>query len=248
MSLPAATREKIKDRFDKLITEGKGLLQDARTIPAEYDRSETTGRQYETRAQRTVIDWPRFVVWRTKAASLLTYVLPRKHVHAAHAAAIPSLEATKGYVEFILSMLAGVKDDLEAGFLGNLSVQIESDVAADYMSQAESLLSGASNGRHNHIPAAVLAGAVLEKTLRGLCERCEPPVPVLNGKGDPKTLGPLIEDLKKAELFSELKAKQLRAWADIRNQAAHGHFDAVSPGDVAQMVAGVSAFLADYMR
>jgi hypothetical protein len=46
----------------------------------------------------------------------------------------------------------------------------------------------------------------------------------LKPDGDPKTSNPLIDDLKKAGVFNELKARQLRAWADIHNKAAHGEF------------------------
>jgi hypothetical protein len=34
------------------------------------------------------------------------------------------------------------------------------------------------------------------------------------------TLNPLIDDLKKAGAFNELKAKQLRVWAAIRNKGS----------------------------
>jgi len=45
---------------------------------------------------------------------------------------------------------------------------------------------------------------------------------------------------------NELKAKQLRAWADIRNAAAHGEFDKFKRADVEGMIRGVSDFLATY--
>ena len=53
--------------------------------------------------------------------------------------------------------------------------------------------------------------------------------------------------LKKAGVFNELRAKQLRAWADVRNNAAHGEFDQFQRADVEQMIQGISNFLADYL-
>jgi hypothetical protein len=125
--------------------------------------------------------------------------------------------------------------------------QIEAAIAADYMGQAEQLLSEGQSGKFDHVPAAVLAGAVLEKALRTLCGQQLPSIPVVTSKGEPKTLNPLIDDLKKAGVFNELRAKQLRAWADIRNKAAHGEFDQFHKADVEQMIKGISNFLADYL-
>ena len=115
------------------------------------------------------------------------------------------------------------------------------------MGQAEGLLNEGQPGKFDHVPAAVLTGAVLEKALRKLCDDQQPPIPTVDAKGDPKTLNPLIDDLKKANVFNELKAKQLRAWADIRNKAAHGEFDQFKRTDVEQMMGGVKNFLADYL-
>jgi uncharacterized protein YutE (UPF0331/DUF86 family) len=87
----------------------------------------------------------------------------------------------------------------------------------------------------------------LEKTLRKLCLTHQPPIAITDSKGDAKTLNPLIDDLKKAGVFNELKAKQLRAWADIRNKAAHGESDQFQRRDVEQMVRGVNNFLTDHI-
>ena len=99
--------------------------------------------------------------------------------------------------------------------------------------------------------AAVLTGAVLEKSLRTLCDQQNPPIltfkTTTKGKSEPLTLNPLIDELKKAAVFNELKAKQLRFWADSRNAAAHGEFDKFSRSDVEQMIEGVKNFLATYM-
>lgn len=97
----------------------------------------------------------------------------------------------------------------------------------------------------DHIPAAVLVGATLEQALRTLCGRNG--ISVQKSNGEFKTLNPLIDDLKVAGIFNELKAKQLRSWADIRNAAAHGRFTDFSRNDVSSMISGVNQFLADYL-
>ena len=151
--------------------------------------------------------------------------------------------------EFLIAKVAklkAIKDDFEEGFLEDLSLQIEAEISADYMAQAEALLKEGKTGQYNYLPAAVLAGAVLEKYLRTLCGKQVPPIPTLKNSGE-LTLNPLVEELKKANVFNEVQAKQLRAWADIRNKAAHGKFDEFTRAEVELMIKGVHVFLATYM-
>jgi hypothetical protein len=98
----------------------------------------------------------------------------------------------------------------------------------------------------DHVPAAVLSGAVLEKALRTLCDQQNPPISTNKSNGERKTLDPLITDLRKDRVFNETKAKQLRAWAAIRNHAAHGEFDQFTRKDVENMIRGIKNFLAEY--
>ena len=179
--------------------------------------------------------------------TLLSQIIPPDSVHKQALDWFASLEKKKDKLEWGLSFLEAIKNDFEHGFLDKLGAMVESEIAADYMGQAEQLLAEGQSGQHDHVPAAVLAGAVLEKALRTLCGRQVPPVPISKQNGDPKTLNPLIDDLKKAGAFNESKAKQLRAWADTRNHAAHGEFDQFKRSDVEQMVAGINTFLADYL-
>jgi hypothetical protein len=153
----------------------------------------------------------------------------------------------KADLRHCVGVLESLRENLEKGFLDDLNLKIEAEVAADYMGQAEALLGKGGSGQFDHVPAAVLAGAVLEKALRTLCGQHQPPIAIIDSKGYPKTLNPLIEDLKKAAVFNEPKAKQLRAWADIRNKAAHGEFDQFKKTDVEYMIQGINTFLADHL-
>jgi hypothetical protein len=238
---------KLLERFDRLIAEADEILASANKIPAQYGHNRMTGEPFERAAAYTEIDWPRFVEWRTKAATLLGLVLPKEHVHRSAVESMPALQNSESKLEWGISVLKGIKNDLEEGFLDDLFSRIEAQIAADYMGQAQHLLSEGSSGKFDHVPAAVLTGAVLEKALRTVCERQEPPVPTVTASGELKTLNPLIDDLKKAGVFNELKAKQLRSWADIRNRAAHGEFDEFKRSDVEQMIQGITNFLADYL-
>jgi hypothetical protein len=141
-----------------------------------------------------------------------------------------------------------VKDDFEKGFLDDMATTIEAEIACDYMGQAEQLLADSHRGKFDHVPAAVLAGAVLENALRKLCDQQQPPVAQKTPNGVHKTLSPLIQELKKSGVFNEAKAKQLQAWADIRNLAAHGEFSQFKRSEVEPMITGINSFLADYLK
>ncbi|MRG90313.1 DUF4145 domain-containing protein [Polyangium spumosum] len=146
----------------------------------------------------------------------------------------------------LLGIICGLSDDYDNGLLDSMFARMEAEIAADYLGQAEALLKEGQPGKHDHVPAAVLIGAILEKTLRDLCRRQSPPIPLVTPAGGPKMLNGLIDELKKAGVFNELRAKQLRHWADVRNAAAHGDFEKFTRADVDSMLSGVGQFLADY--
>jgi len=248
MKLPKTLLSQTLARFDALIAEGRSIVDAGENIPPTYGTNVATGRNFLTSPGYKQIEAPKFVEWRTKSATLLDRVITRENIHRKAVEEMPDWQASPELLEGGISLLKAIKDDLQQGLLDSLSSQIEAEIASDYMAQAEQLLSEGQTGKCDHVPAAVLAGAVLEKALRTLADNHQPPVPTLNQNGDPKTLNPMIEELKKAGFFNEAKAKQLRGWAAIRNHAAHGEFDQFVKTDVAQMIQGISNFLADYLK
>ena len=68
-----------------------------------------------------------------------------------------------------------------------------------------------------------LLGAVLEDSLRKIADANG--VDILNSKGMPLTLDPLNISLAKKGVYNALVQKQITSWANLRNDAAHGHFD-----------------------
>jgi hypothetical protein len=193
------------------------------------------------------LDFKRLTQWKTSSLSLFEQVVSKGKYLTDRIDGFSNAKADKHGVEFCLGTLEAFKSDFEQGYFDKLVTQVEAEIAADYMGQADALFAEGQPGKYDHVPAAVLAGAVLEKALRTLCERQEPQVSIVSAKGGPKTLNLLIDDLKKAGAFAETKAKQLRGWAAIRNHAAHGEFDQFTRSDVEQLLQGVHSFLADYL-
>src|SRR5262249_19597128 len=86
--------------------------------------------------------------------------------------------------------------------------------------------------------AAVIAGGVLEQHLRALCAK-HGATPV------PRNLNALNDALYRQPpgAYGSQFMKQVTAWADIRNDAAHAHYDKVDAKQVELMIAGIRHFL-----
>lgn len=244
MTLPPNLHKKYLDRFDQLIQEGESLYQGIKDIPrwASPAKTKRPWTQQETECHSKVEGWL------INYQSLLDQILPLNSVQRQLFTKKETHYLDYGtQLKQYVSRLKGFKDDFANGLFSDLSLQIEAEIVADYMGQAEQLLAEGQTGQYDHVPAAVLAGAVLEKGLRTLCTKQTPPLPLVDPKGNPLMMNRLIDDLKKAGVFNELKAKHLRAWADIRNKAAHGEFSEFNRNDVGKMIGGINDFLADYL-
>jgi hypothetical protein len=241
MSLPKKVRDQFLARFDELIVEGNSLVDSIEVIPPH-----SKGSVFVTYTTYR-LDPQRLARWKTNCMTLFQPFAKQGTKVKEQVDVFSKTGGKKPEVEYCIGILEAFRDDFDRGFLDDLLLKVEAEVASDYMGQAEELLKEGKRGNFDHVPAAVLTGAVLEKALRTLCGQQQPPVSITTPKGDPKTMNPLIDDLKAAGLFNELKAKQLRSWADIRNKAAHGEFEQFKRSDVEQMIQGITNFLADYL-
>jgi hypothetical protein len=228
MSFSPDVDKRIRDRFDTLLQEASDRLDTTDPFPTPLLDSRDAG----------------FHALRMNFISLLQLLSTRQNHMGKMIDDVRKIDIHD--LDVLVGMIMGLKSDYEAGMLDTIANMVEAEVASDYLSQAELLLVEGKSGNYDHLPAAVLTGAILEDTLRRLCQRQSPAIPVKTGKSY-KKMSTMIDDLKKANVYNELKAKQLRAWADIRNSAAHGQFDEFVRSDVEQMLAGVQQFLADYM-
>lgn len=249
MALPHKLQAKYVARFDELIMEGETLHKSMRRVPGDVRVADLfSGEVLQRDPDKEIVEWQPFVEWKTNCITLIAQVLAANSTLSKIVENFQSIRNDASSVEWGIATLKAVKEDFEKGFIGDLLIQVETEIASDYMGQAEGLLQEGQSGKFDHVPAAVLAGAVLEKALRTLCGQQQPAIPTTKPNGEPKSLNPLIDELKKANVFNEAKAKQLRAWADIRNHAAHGEFDQFTRGDVEQMISGVNNFLGDYLK
>lgn len=139
----------------------------------------------------------------------------------------------------ITGLLKGIHHELDKGLLSDIKQLLQADIFADFLEMAEHLL------KENYKDAsAVIIGSVLEDTLRKLADA--------NGvatskSGKSLTIDPLNVALVKAGVYNKLVQKQITSWADLRNKAAHGHYDDYDRNQVEMFLLFTQDFCSRYL-
>ena len=139
----------------------------------------------------------------------------------------------------MLGIVKAAAEDVEAGFLGERDLLLTADAFGSFLEQGDYLL---EQGYKD--PAAMLAGAVLESTLRKMCEARAIPTDKSDKIG---TLNDKLAKHHKPPAYSNMYYKQIIAWADLRNNADHGRFGEYDREQVAAMITGVREFAARHL-
>jgi len=135
--------------------------------------------------------------------------------------------------------LRAAKEEIEGGWIFTTKGIISAEIFADYLEMADHLL---SEGYKD--PAAVIVGSTLEEHLRQLCQRASLPVEInKNGKMVPLKADQLNADLAKANVYDKLDQKNVTAWLDLRNKAAHGKYQEYTKDQVQLLVQSVRDFI-----
>ena len=132
--------------------------------------------------------------------------------------------------------LRALRRDYDAGYLSSVQSLVRAEVFADFLEMAEHLL---EQGYKD--PCAVLVGGVLEDHLRSLCQGRGIP---LQMSGKPKKADSMNNDLASAGVYSKLDQKNVTAWLDLRNKAAHAQYGEYNADQVQNLLTGVREFAA----
>lgn len=143
-------------------------------------------------------------------------------------------------VSQMLGVAMSVQHDFENGLLRNIRTLLQADIFADFLEMSEYLLKEKYKDA-----AAVIIGAVLEDSLRKLCEKNG--IATTKENGSPLTIDPLNNSLAKANVYSTLVQKQITTWAHIRNKAAHGEYDEYDMKQTELMLLFVQNFAETYL-
>jgi len=215
----------IKQNFSRLIEEGNQILS----------KSGWDGREYQRYPADN--DYFRF---RTAALNLVRRACGKDSDHYQELTRLAEGKDSSirsFFIAHCLGVVEAAQRDFEAAILFDMRALIMAELLGDFIEQAEVLLSSGY-----YVPAASLAGAVLEDTLRKLCDKHELTIP------DSTKIDRLNADLARANIYDKLVQKRITALADIRNNADHGYFDKFSISDVEDMIKWVRGFAADYLK
>lgn len=181
------------------------------------------------------VDQSQALTWIVNVEHLLSLLGGGNSVHArVFTEAKPSKYLEGGHSRFLRlqAIFSAAKSDFDGGLTQSVASLIHAEVFDSELDQARGLL------EHGYkVPAAVIAGVVLETSIRTLCTNRSIP----HGK-----LDKMNTDLSKAGLYTLLVQKRVTALADIRNNAAHGHPEKFTEEDVADMIKQVERFLTDF--
>lgn len=210
-------KSRVLQRLDTLLEAGEAVLR------TEHRIEHTAGRW---------VDGALLSQWRTSCLHFLSRVLGESSEHYRN---FPK-GFQAGDVGRMIGVMKAAKDDIESGFLFDRDLLISADAFDDILDQAEHLLENKYRDA-----AAVLIGAALESTLRKMCARSG------IGLTGYETIEPLNVKLAGQGVYNKLVQKQITAWADLRNNAAHGHFDNYSQSNVEDMDKWVRSFLEQHL-
>jgi len=139
------------------------------------------------------------------------------------------------HLTLVFGVAKALREDLNAGYLRSMIEIVHAEVFADFMEMASHLL---SNGYKD--AAAVIAGSTLESHLKTLAIKNGVPVEV---DDKPLKAERINQELVKATVYTVLDQKNVTAWLDLRNKAAHGDYTAYSAEQVQLLLSSVQDFI-----
>jgi len=178
------------------------------------------------------VDESFFQQWAVSVLNLLMNIYGETSVHYTYfKEKYDSFSGSFSDFKSCLGIFLSAKEDYEGGYVFNMRSLVSAEVIDNVIEQSRELLRAKYKD-----PAAVVAGVALESALKELCNKHH----ILTGK-----LDKMNADLSKAGAYNLGQQKIITAWADIRNNAAHGNWQNYSVADVESMIEGVNRFIAE---
>lgn len=183
---------------------------------------------------RKYVDGEALLEWSLKARHLINEICGPESEHYKQfivSQSVPGYGTNYDIMKNLRAVFNATKHDFEKGYLNSVRNLIQAEVFSTELDQAKELL---SNGYV--VASAVIAGVVLETSLRQMCIDAS----IHTGKLDKMNV-----DLCKAGVYNLFVQKRITSLADIRNNAAHGHPDKFGKSDVQDMISYIESFMAE---
>lgn len=139
----------------------------------------------------------------------------------------------------VIGILESLRVAIAADYRGTTSELIHASVFGDFLEMSQHLLDEGYKDA-----SAVIAGTSLEAHLRQLCGKYEIDTAVMTSSGlKPKKADRMNADLSKEKAYSEIDQKNVTAWLDLRNKAAHGEYGKYNSDQVGLLILGIRNFI-----
>ena len=217
-----SVQSRLSKRFDELLAQANSVGE-----TKKFRRGHVDGEYVDDEA---------LLNWRVKARNLLSSACGSNSEYYRAFVAAEQASPYQTTLEDLARMKAvflAAKEDLEGGHIKSVQSLVQADAFTSELDQARELLLD-----NCVIAAAVIAGIVLETTLRILSVKNS----IRVSKLDKMNLA-----LAQAGEYDPTLQKQITTWAGIRNNAVRGQADAFSNADVEGMIQGVERFVLVYL-
>lgn len=215
-------KEKIILKIDRLIVQ-------AENIGLEFPNSN----DYETANHANYIE---FKAFKASCLNSLQKILSHDNAYYEGIASLLKSYLMEDVVT-IISILNNLKDDVNDEWIGNFKGIISAEIFSDYLDMSGYLLEEGYKDA-----AAVMIGSTLEEHLRQLAIK-QGEIILITSKGKPVKADTINGELKKHGVYNLLNQKDVTAWLDLRNNAAHGKYDQYTIEQVKNMLVSVRDFI-----
>ncbi|MHB1246015.1 MAG: hypothetical protein ACYCZH_06200 [Sulfuriferula sp.] len=202
--------DQILKRLNNLIEKADILLSTVQQDP-EYAKSKD---------KREIVDPFEFVRFRTASLHFIETTLG-KETQYHNAFWYQCQSNAPHHVKVGKALLEELLMELNSSWLWSTHGIATAEVYADFLEMAEGLLDAGYKDA-----AAVMIGGVLEEHLRRLCiKNGITTTHEKDGKTSQKKADTMNSDLASASIYSKLDQKWVTTALDLRNKAAHGHYE-----------------------
>jgi uncharacterized protein YutE (UPF0331/DUF86 family) len=220
--------EAIAARFDELLASGAEL---ARVMPRQGGSFQMVAPTHRE---------PEYHAWLTSSANLVQAIAPKGSYflqecdQVLHDKDLIYRVPTR-LVLRMLGILQSAKAEFDKGLLRRVEYLVAAATFDDFLDHAATYHKGNMKNE-----AAVLASAVLEDVIKKIAAKNE--LPVAN-----QSIEELMDSLVKSAIFTDTKAKRVRAYAGVRNHALHAEWEEFDIKDVGEQIAGVRDLIAEFL-
>jgi hypothetical protein len=221
------------ERLDELIARGEELKKSCKTFIKEknlFDTLEDLTPSYLDLPEREKLDQ-----WKLSCLNLIENITDKKSVFR--------LNFPCSYIDYsednfsqsishYLSVLKALQEELKCGYLQGVESIVTRNTLSSIIDEAKILLKAKYKDA-----SAIYCRVILETAVKKYCDKNK----ITFHKND--KLSSLLDKLKAKDFFSIPEWRQVQAWIDIGNAAAHGDFSQYSESDVQSMLNGIEAFI-----